>query len=340
MKIITRAGLKRIAVMSVVLSIALVWFYQTMIKMPGKSFSGPLPALTPQQKALSESLKRDLNVLAGSIGSRSVYTPKKLAEAADFVEKGLARSGRPVRRQTFEVSRQTCANLEVEIPGKSLKEEIVVVGAHYDSVDDTPGANDNGSGVVALLALAERLGKSTPERTLRFVAFVNEEPPHFQNEQMGSWVYAKAAHAKGEKIVAMISLETMGYYSDERGSQKYPFLLLKAFYPSRGNFIALVSDNGSKKLLQECVAIFRKETSFPSEGATLPTRVPGIGWSDQWAFWQEGYPGLMVTDTAPFRYAHYHQPTDTPDKVDYERLARVTEGVEKVVQGLATPIKK
>ena len=234
----------------------------------------------------------------------------------------------------------TCCNLAAEISGTSRADEIIVIGGHYDSVLveslPCPGANDNASGAAATLALARAFAELTPQRTVRFVLFVNEEPPFFQNPFMGSWIYAKRCRERDENIVAMFSLETIGYYSDERGSQKYPFPL-GLLYPSTGNFIAFVGNVGSRKLVRESIGSFRRHAEFPSEGGALPGSMPGVGWSDHWAFWQEGYPALMVTDTAPFRYPHYHQASDTPDKLDYDRMSRVVDGLERVVSDLANP---
>jgi hypothetical protein len=336
MKLITRKGRIRLAILAVVLAVALSWAYITMIRMPLKSFTGKLPALTTAQQTLSERLRRDVIVLAKDIGEHNVFAPTKLRQAAEFVEASLARTGRPVQRQSYEVEKQVCHNFEIEITGKSRREEIVVIGAHYDSVLGSPGANDNGSGVAALLALSTSLAPIEPSRTLRLVAFVNEEPPYFQTELMGSRVYARRARQRGERIVAMLSLETMGYYSDAVGSQKYPFPF-GLLYPSRGNFIAFVGNTRSGHLVRNSIAAFRKEAQFPCEGAALPAGIAGVGWSDHWAFWQEGYAAVMVTDTAPFRYPHYHTGEDTPDKLDYDRLARVTEGLEKVIRALVNP---
>ena len=147
---------------------------------------------------------------------------------------------------------------------------------------------------------------------------------------MGSVVYAKQCRKHREKIVAMLSLETIGYYTDERGTQHYPFPF-SLFYPSTGNFIGFVGNTLSAGLVRDVVASFRHHAKFPSEGGALPGAVPGIGFSDQWAFWQEGYPGVMVTDTAPFRYPYYHTREDTPDKVRYDHLARVVAGLEGVI---------
>jgi hypothetical protein len=151
---------------------------------------------------------------------------------------------------------------------------------------------------------------------------------------MGSWIYAKRCKERGEKIIAMLSLETMGYFSDERGSQVYP-LPMNLFYPPRGDFIAFVGDAGSRTLINRVTDSFRRHATIPTEKASLPRLVHQAGWSDHWSFWQMGYPGLMVTDTAPFRYAHYHTPQDTVDKIDFDRLARVVAGLAGVIRDLA-----
>ncbi len=281
----------------------------------------------------ADNLRRHVTMLAETIGPRSVFRPAQLRAAADYIEQEWQAQGFPVKRQVYEVNRVSCANLEVVIPGHTRAREIVVVGAHYDTVDETPGANDNGSGVAALLELSR--GFLPQARTVRFVAFVNEEPPWFRTEQMGSRVYAKTCRERGDDVRAMIALETMGYFRDEPGSQRFPSKLFHFFFPDRGNFIGFVSDLRSRPLLQTAAVAFRARTKFPLQCAALPQRVTGVGWSDHASFWHEGYPGLMVTDTAPFRYPHYHEPTDTPDKIDYPRLAQVTDGVAAVVAALA-----
>jgi Zn-dependent M28 family amino/carboxypeptidase len=305
-----------------------------MLRMPGKSYAGPLPPLTAGQGALGDELKRHVEALAGDIGERNVVRYANLTAAADFLASTLADLGYAVERQEYAVARKTCVNLSAEVPGTDRPEQIIVVGAHYDSVTFCPGANDNGTGVAATLAVARALKDSAPRRTVRFVLFVNEEPPYFQTADMGSRVYARACRQRGEKIVAMFSLETIGYYSDEPGSQHYPppFGLI---YPSTGDFIAFVGNFGSRDLVRQAVGSFRRHAKFPSEGGAPPGFLPGIGWSDHWAFWKEGYTGVMVTDTAPFRYPHYHKVTDTPDRIDYERMARVVDGIEAVVADLA-----
>jgi Peptidase family M28 len=351
-RIVTKAALIRLAVLFLVLGAFTVWCWLTMIRMPLKSYAGPWVPLSPDETGLRDALRRDVRVLAGDIGERNVFVrslvrdnserkgllPSRLQDAARFIESALTNAGYRVEAQGYPVSGETCFNLEVEIRGSSRPEEIVIVGAHYDSVSGSPGANDNGSAVASLLALARWFSQSGNHsaRTLRFVAFVNEEPPFFQTDQMGSLVYARRCRERHEKIVAMLGLETMGYYSDAPGSQKYPFPI-GLFYPSTGNFIGFVGNTASASLVRQAIASFRRNASFPSQGAALPGWMPGVGWSDHWAFWQAGYPGIMITDTAPFRYPYYHTADDTPDKLDYDRLARVVAGLQKVILEFLNP---
>ena len=326
---------RRVAVVLIVLftvigAVSVLWW--TMIKTPGKNISTAAP-LSAAEIALRAELAADVQTLAGDIGERNMPRYPQLNAAADFIEGSFSRAGLQPRRDTYELQGRACHNIEAEIRG--LRPQIVVIGAHYDSVFGSPGANDNGSGVAAMLALARRFTGKSPGQTLRFVAFVNEEPLYFQTEQMGSFVYASRCKARGDQISAMISLETIGYFSDAPHSQTYPSLGLGAFYPSTGNFIGFVGNVRSRALLRRAISLFRQQGKLPSEGAALPSFIPGVGWSDQWAFWQHGYPGIMITDTAPFRYPHYHAATDTPDKLDYDRFALVVSGVERMIEELA-----
>jgi hypothetical protein len=305
-----------------------------MISMPGESHAGPLPPLTDAETDLSTRLRAHVEKLAREIGERNVWTPDELEAAAAYVEAQWRALGHEPESQEYELRGVTVRNVEIEVAGTSAPDEIVLVGAHYDSVMGCPGANDNGTGVAALLEATRLLHGKEHARTLRFVAFVNEEPPFFQTSQMGSRQYARRSRKRGEDIVAMLSLETIGYYRDDEGSQHYP-PPLGLVYPSKGNFVAFVGNVRSRPLVRRCVKSFRGHTRFPSEGGALPGFLPGIGWSDHWSFWQEGYQAVMVTDTAPFRYAHYHGPGDTPEKVDYDRTARVTAGVARVIAELA-----
>jgi Zn-dependent M28 family amino/carboxypeptidase len=279
-------------------------------------------------------LRGHVEMLAGTIGERNISTPGALERAADYVASTLQTYGYAPKREPFQVERRSVANILAEIEGTFPARGIVIVGAHYDTVTGCPGANDNGTGVAGLLELARRFANQPQQRTIRFAAFVNEEHPFFQTPAMGSLVHARASRARGDRIVAMISLETIGYYSDAPGSQSYP-VPLGPLYPSTGNFIGFVSDLRSARLLWRARRAFASHTSFPLQCAALPTVVPGVGWSDHWAFWQAGYRAIMVTDTAPYRYPWYHTAHDTPDKVCVPQFASVVDGLEPVVRRLA-----
>jgi len=275
-----------------------------------------------------------VGALAGDIGERNVFRPSRLEAAAGYLETTLRDLGLSVRSQPFETSGVTVRNLEIESTGHSRPEEIVVVGAHYDSVVGSPGANDNATGVAALIELSRLLVDHDRARSVRFALFVNEEAPFYRTRDMGSLRYARRAKERGERIVAMLSLETIGYFSEDEGSQHYPFPF-GFFYPSRGNFVGFVGNLASRSLVRRSVASFRKHSRLPAEALAAPGWITGIGWSDHWSFWQQGYPGVMVTDTALFRYEPYHTARDTPDQVRFEHLARVVAGLEKVVLDLA-----
>ena len=335
MRVITRRALIVLVLLAAVVAIVYLAGYLIMVKMPGKSYSGVLPPLTSNEMSLREELMRDVEKLAVGIGERNIWHYPNLTAAADFIEGSLAQAGYKVRRQSYEAEGKTCCNLEVEIKGLNLPEQIVIIGAHYDTVAGSPGANDNASAVAAVLALGRRFARKGSARTLRFVLFANEEFPFFQSEQMGSLVYAKACREKSENIIAMLSLETIGYYTEQPNSQTYPFPF-SLYYPSIGNFLGFVSDLSSRKLLKKAIASFRKNCKFPCEGGAIPKSVPGIAWSDQWSFWEQRYPAIMLTDTAPFRYPYYHTAEDTTDKLDFDSLARVVTGIESVVKELVT----
>jgi hypothetical protein len=268
-------------------------------------------------------LRHDVYALAGAIGERNVLTPEAYADAAHFIETSLRKAG-------YTPVTDEAKNVAAEIHGNR---EIVVVGAHYDTVTGSPGADDNASGVAALLAIARRFAGQKTRRTLRLVAFTNEEPPYFATEQMGSWIYAKRCHERRERVVAMVSIEAVGYYSDAPRSQRYP-AMLESIYPTTANFIAFASNPASRALLDRCAAVFRRHATMRCEIGALPEDIPGIAWSDQWSFWRFGYEAIMVTDTALFRNPHYHQRSDLPDTLDYARLAQTTEGLIAVVHDL------
>jgi Zn-dependent M28 family amino/carboxypeptidase len=292
------------------------------------------PTSIPTSIPAAARLRQHVEMLAGTIGERNIWKYAALNRAAEYIEAQLTAAGYTPERQTFEVSKLPVSNVEAALIGTDRPDEIVVLGAHYDSVPGCPGANDNGSGIAALLDLADRFSRHHPRRrTVRFVAFVNEEPPFFRTGQMGSVVYANAARTRGDRIVGMLALETMGCFSDMKGSQTYP-APIASFYPDVGNFIGFVANVRSAPLLWKARRAFKRHTSFPLQTAALPASVPGVGWSDHWAFWQAGYRAMMITDTAPFRYRWYHTGNDTADKIDYDRLAVVVDGVYAVTEAL------
>jgi hypothetical protein len=305
-----------------------------MTVMPGKSWSKTVPPLSSQEQVIHDNLRRHVEMLAGQIGERNVWHPEALAATARYIRNTLEDLGYEVQIQSFESRDVTLQNLEVELTGDSAPEEIIILGAHYDSIRGTPGANDNASGVAAMLEIARLLAGNTYSRTVRLVAFANEEPPFFYSEEMGSRVYVARSRQRGEQIKAMLALETIGYYSDQPGSQNYP-IPFSLFYPDTGNFIGFVGNLSSRRLVRQAVGAFRASTPFPSEGVAAPGWMMGVHWSDHWSFWQAGYPAIMITDTALFRYQHYHAATDTPEKIDYPSLARVTRGLADVVTELA-----
>ena len=260
-----------------------------------------------------------------------------LERAAKHIEGTLEDLGYALDRQSFVVAGRAVRNIEAtrEPQGSAASAATLIIGAHYDSYEDAPGANDNGTGVAAVLEMARELRDVQPQRTrLRFVLFVNEEPPYFRTGDMGSWRYAKRLSERGEQVRGMISLETLGAFSDKPGSQRYPapFGLI---FPSTANFIAFVALPGGRGFLHDVMRSFRRHTAFPTIGGVAPDLVPGIGWSDHWAFQKFGFPAIMITDTALYRYLHYHLPSDTPDKVDYLKLALITKGLGRVAREIA-----
>lgn len=327
---------------------------------------------------LGDALKKHVVTLATDIGPRSYLSPEGLERSAAYIESefralatGTAMTVRVLPYQIDKLPgerRERCTalrclkenelksyaevdkrigamtfkNLDLELRGARKPEEVVVLGAHYDSDSCesggcNPAADDNATGVAALLELAERLTKRPHERTIRFVAFTNEEEPFFHTDAMGSVVYEQQSRKEGERVVAMLSLETMGYYTDEPNSQEVPWILDKLFdLPTTGNFIAFVADWDSEDLVKDSIAMFRRRSDFPAEGLVTYGWVEGIDWSDHWAYSRKGIPAVMVTDTAPNRNKCYHQSCDTVDKLDFERLARVVVGLEGVAEELAS----
>jgi len=308
--------------------------YYRSFRSPGASYTGKLKPLDTFQARVRDNMTEHVTMLASQIGERNLAHYDRLEQAAAYIRQQLEQQDYTVQEQDFTVNGKTCRNLFVVLDGSDKSKGAVVIGAHYDSVAGSPGANDNGSGVAAVLELARTLKRAATTRPIIFAFFPNEEPPYSQTSNMGSLQLARWFKLHRWQITLMISIETIGYYSDRSGSQKYP-TGIASFYPSTGNFIGFVSDLKSRALLHRTVAAFRDTTHFPSEAAALPGWMRGVAWSDHWSFWQTGVPAIMVTDTAPFRYPYYHTANDTPDKLDYDKMARVVVGLKHVVQTLA-----
>ena len=289
--------------------------------------------MSVEEQALTQNLRTHVEQLAGEIGERNVFRPQALQAAASYIEHQWEQQGYAVERLAYEVLGVRCLNLEITRSGGERKREILLIGAHYDTVIGSQGANDNASGVSALLEISRLFASIEPAVTVRFIAFVNEEPPFFMSRQQGNMVYADAARQRGDDIRLVASIETIGWYSNEPNSQSYP-LLFNLFYLDRADFIGIVSNFRSRAAMRRLAATFRENSEFPLESTAMFPFVPGISWSDHRSFWRQGYRAVMITDTA-FWYRHYHAPTDTPNKLAYPELIRVTSGLFAAFSELA-----
>ena len=280
------------------------------------------------------ALEAHVRHLASVIGERNVFRPEALAAAGNYIEDVWISQGYEVSRQTYETHGQRCSNLEVTCIGNRSPDRFLLIGAHYDTVRGAPGANDNASGVAALLEVSRLFKQQCPTISVRFVAFVNEEPPFFMRANQGSMVYARMTKARGDDIVLMISMDCLGCFSNEPGYQRYP-PFFRLFYPSQANFLAVVSNLASRPSMNLFVEQFRAASDFPLEHLATTSFIPGVSWSDHRSFWKQGYQALLVTDTALYRYRHYHRASDTPDKISYPKFAEAAAGLHKTYSRLA-----
>lgn len=305
-----------------------------MMWMPNPSVISSTPNDRIELEGLEAQLRLHVERLSIHESGRNFINMDNLTPARNYIFRQFSDLGLEPRYQTYEIYGDEYSNIIVDIPGKSSSKEILVIGAHYDSVENSPGANDNASGVSALVEIARYISNNPASRTVRFIAFANEEPPYFQSEEMGSMVYVNSLGKENENIVGMISIESIGFYTNQPDSQAYP-RIIDLFYPDTGNFVAFIGNLNSRSLVSTSISIFRENSEVPSEGISSPAFVPGVSWSDHWSFWVAGHNAIMVTDTAPFRYEHYHKITDTPDKLNYEQYSKVVLGLFKVVEGIA-----
>jgi Zn-dependent M28 family amino/carboxypeptidase len=289
--------------------------------------------LSQEDLKVSQALKQTVKYLSQDIGLRDYLNYKNLEKSAQFIKSAFKNLGFSSEVMHYSLQGKIFKNIIARKMGSNQQANTVILGAHYDSCFN-PGADDNASGVAVLLELARQLKDESLRSDVEFIAFVNEEPPFFLSEDMGSRVYARKAKKQGKTIKAAVILESVGYYRDEPYSQTYP-PPLGLFYPQRGNFIAFVSNFASGKILKSLVSAFKKTTDFPVESFAGPSFIPGVSFSDHWSFWQEGFPAVMVTDTAFLRNPNYHADSDVYTTLDYQKMALVVKGLKATLIELA-----
>lgn len=308
----------------------MVWMPSPDSQFSEKDISDKLPILKSR-------LEQHVRVLSEPKLGRNLIQQDTLTPAKNYISKQFSELGYPVQYHNYVSYGDEYSNIVIDIPTAEAQSPILIVGAHYDSVENSPGANDNASGVAALIEIGRYLKHKKYPYQVRLIAFVNEEPPFFQTEEMGSLVYATQLLESNDQIVGMMSLDSIGFYTDREESQQYP-PPLNHIYPNTGNFVSFIGNLQSRELVSSAISLFRQNSSVPSEGIASPAFTPGVGWSDHWSFWVAGeHQAIMVTDTALNRYEHYHRETDTPEKLNYEDFTRVVFGLFKVVEGLANP---
>lgn len=275
-------------------------------------------------------LRSHVEFLAGVTGRRNFTQPATLARAAAYIEAAFTRAGGRVRSEWFEVAGERYRNVIADFGPEGLP--ALVVGAHYDAEQHTAGADDNASGVAGLLELAAALGRRAPERTVEVVAYTLEEPPFFATDDMGSRHHAAALVAAGGKPDLILVLECIGYFDDRAGSQSYPIPGMEYLYPEKGDYLAVVGNFLSPRLVRRVKADLGGDPRLPVYSINAPAWVPGVSFSDHASYWPYGLPAVMLTDTAFYRNDHYHEASDLPASLDYPRLALVVQGVVSLVR--------
>jgi Zn-dependent M28 family amino/carboxypeptidase len=278
-------------------------------------------------------LEAHVRLLSETFAPRDYNHPENLDRVAAYLRKEFERANAAVvSEQPFESRGQTYRNVIASFGPRT--NELIVVGAHYDTAGALPGADDNASGVAGLIELAYLFGRTPPAVRVELVAFALEEPPYFRSPLMGSAVHAASLKSQGFAVRAMLSLEMIGYFSDQPDSQQYPLSVLKAFYPTQGNFIAVVGKIDQGRVVRRVKGAMMEASPLPVYSINAPRSIPGVDFSDHLNYWNEGYDALMITDTAFYRNPHYHTSTDTPDILDYRRMAIVVQGVYAAVLSL------
>jgi hypothetical protein len=322
--------LKRVFLVLVLLTIAFLFLsYWYMVKCEGNWRKEPLEKKMKMELIeIKKSMESDIEYLQslGPRNSENDASYKQLRQCEEWIKQKWESQGYVVKKQTFSYKGKEYSNLEIEIKGRILPSEIIIISAQYDTLPDSPGANNNGSGIAILFQLSQLLRKHTPDRTLRLLNFVNEEDPFFGTEMMGSFQYAKSCRQREEDILVMLSMDALGIYKDEPGSQRLPFPF-SLFYPSRGNFLAFIGDFSSRKYMVETTRGFKKGSSFSIKAGVVPKWVEGAAWSDHLSFWRFGYPGIMITDTGGFRSLSHTTKEDTMEKLNFEAMSRIVIGM-------------
>ncbi|WP_437808780.1 M28 family peptidase [Sorangium sp. So ce1078] len=296
-------------------------------------FVAALPPSAPELSADPARLERDVRRLVEVFHPRGYRQVENLDRAAAYLGDELRAAGGRVTEQLYEVEGRTYRNVLARFGPASPAR--VVVGAHYDAANDLPGADDNASGVAGLLELGRMLGRAPLRGDVELVAFTLEEPPYFRSAHMGSAHHAGALRAAEVNVRAMISLEMIGYFTDEEDSQTFPLAPLAMLYPTKGNFVAVVGNLEGLSLIRLVKGAMRGATDLPVHSLSSPAFVQGVDWSDHQSYWDASYPAIMVTDTAFLRNRRYHTDKDTPDTLDYARAAKVVTGVAEAVLALA-----
>ena len=278
-------------------------------------------------------LKEYVETLSRDLVPRDAEHPSGLDRTASFIHEQFEKKSDSVEDQPFSTSHFPVRNVRVFFGPDT--DERVVIGAHYDVAGPYPGADDNASGVAGLLELARLLEDEDLPLKVELVSYPLEEPPYFYTRKMGSFVHANSLKEQGIKVRAMIALEMIGYFKDEPGSQTYPLFLLRPFYPSRGNFIAVVGKLFQRKIVRTVRKAMRDATPLPVESINAPRLLPGVALSDHLNYWWAGYQAVMITDTAFYRNPNYHTALDTADTLDYKRMAQVVEGVRAAIATLS-----
>jgi hypothetical protein len=315
--------------LAIVLLPVTVWAMITQPLVPGAKTESSLSAVDPAR------LKAHVSMLSVTLAPRDHGHPQNLDRVAAYIAKEFKKATETVSEQPFQVYGQTYRNVSAFF-GPDTRERIVI-GAHYDSAGELPAADDNASGVAGLIELAHLLGKAPLKTRVELVAYTLEEPPYFRTQHMGSAVHAASLKQQNIPVRLMLSLEMIGYFTDAPNSQSFPVNILNLFYPSQGNFIAVVGKIGQGAAVRRIKRAMRSASPLPVYSINAPPALPGIDFSDHCNYWDAGYNAAMITDTAFYRNSRYHSAQDTPDTLDYQRMAMVVQGVYATVLSETSP---